>query len=81
MSKEVFYPVVIYRVDEENEPYFIAYLPDFGEAACSAVGETEEEALLELKNVRHDVIEYYKKNERELPKPFSKKDIHFGWRH
>jgi len=81
MSKEVFYPVVIYRVDEEDEPYFIAYLPDFGEAACSAVGETEEEALLELKNVRHDVIEYYKKNERELPKPFFKKDIHFDWRH
>lgn len=80
IKKEIFYPVVIYQVDEDDEPYFVAYLPDFGEASCSAVGETEEEALLELKNVRHDVIAYFEENNKELPEPFSKRELSFGWR-
>jgi predicted HicB family RNase H-like nuclease len=63
------YPVEIHRVVSEGEnPYFMAFLPDFGEAACSAVGDTAEEALEELQYVKKDVEEYYRINGKELPK-------------
>lgn len=65
------YPIKIYyrEGDDEEEGYYVAYLPDFGFSACSAAGETEEEALKNLKEVKKFVIVTYLKDGDELPKP------------
>ena len=77
------YTIVVYRVEEHDDdpyfmaylpdiPYFIAYLPDIGQAACSAVGETEQEAIDELGKVWEDVRSYYNEQGVEIPEPFTR---------
>lgn len=65
------YPVHIYQVidEEDGDVYFYAFLPDFGHAACSAVGDTPGEALQALENVKKDVIQHYLENNKPLPEP------------
>ena len=55
---EIFY-------SEEDEGYIAIVL----EIGCSAFGETEEEALKEIKVAIELWIEAAKKEEREIPKP------------
>ena len=65
-----FYPISIYLIEElDDDPYYLAYHPDFGEAACGAIGESIEEALSKLEHVKADVIDYYAKNGKALPEP------------
>ena len=59
---EIFY-------SEEDEGY-IAVVPEL--PGCSAFGETEEEALKEIKIAIELWIEAAKKEGREIPKPMGK---------
>jgi len=59
---EIFY-------SEEDEGY-IAIVPEL--PGCSAFGETEEEALREIKTAIELWIEAAKKEGREIPKPMGK---------
>lgn len=59
---EIFY-------SEEDEGY-IAVVPEL--PGCSAFGETEEEALKEIKTAIELWIEAAKKEGREIPKPMGK---------
>ncbi|RLI76672.1 type II toxin-antitoxin system HicB family antitoxin [Archaeoglobales archaeon] len=59
---EIFY-------SEEDEGY-IAVVPEL--PGCSAFGETEEEALKEIKVAIELWIEAAKKEGREIPKPMGK---------
>ncbi|RLI77814.1 type II toxin-antitoxin system HicB family antitoxin [Archaeoglobales archaeon] len=59
---EIFY-------SEEDEGY-IAVVPEL--PGCSAFGETEEEALKEIKVAIELWIETAKKEGREIPKPMGK---------
>ena len=62
------YPIVIHRIeDTSNSFYYYVYCPDFGHSACSATGDTLDEALDTLKDVYQFCIEYYK--EKNLPLP------------
>ena len=56
---EIFY-------SEEDEGY-IAVVPELPE--CSAFGETEEEALEEVKTAMNLWLETAKKERRKIPKP------------
>ncbi|AGK61369.1 hypothetical protein Asulf_01378 [Archaeoglobus sulfaticallidus PM70-1] len=59
---EIFY-------SEEDEGY-IAVVPEL--PGCSAFGDTEEEALKEIKTAIELWIETAKKEGREIPKPMGK---------
>jgi len=59
---EIFY-------SEEDDGY-IAVVPEL--PGCSAFGETEEEALKEIKTAIELWIEAAKKEGREIPKPMGK---------
>ena len=60
---EIFY-------SEEDEGY-IAVVPELPE--CSAFGETEEEALEEVKTAMNLWLETAKKERRKIPKPWGRK--------
>jgi predicted RNase H-like HicB family nuclease len=65
-----YYAAVHEMVDCDTfEVLYYAYLPDFGHSACSAVGDSEEEALTLLKSVKDDVIYYFLERGRETPEP------------
>jgi predicted RNase H-like HicB family nuclease len=62
------YPMVIYWIEEENSSgYYFAYLLDFGYCACSATGDTIEEALQELELVKKDIIQHFWETGKEIP--------------
>ena len=54
---------------EEDEGY-VAVAPELPE--CSAFGETEEEALKEIKKATNLWLETAKKEGKEIPKPIGK---------
>lgn len=63
-----FYPICIYFIEEKyDDPFYLAYCPDFGLASCSAVGETINEALINLEEVKKEVIDYFLNNKKQLP--------------
>lgn len=59
------YPVVMHTITDGN-CWFI-YLPDFGRTACSATGDTPEEALETIKIVAQKIVRHYRDTGRELP--------------
>lgn len=63
------YPIHIHEIvdGEDGEINWYAFLPDFGHAACSAIGNTPIEALKELDFVIQDVIAYYQDTGKPLP--------------
>lgn len=64
------YPVEVSPVTEEDgSTYYFAFLPDFGHSACSAVGDTEAEAIEDLELVKRDVITYYLNTGKRIPMP------------
>lgn len=68
---EIKYPTEIHYVSgsEGEEGYYIAFLPDFGFSACGAAGDTPEEALANLEDVKKFVIETYVADGDQLPSP------------
>lgn len=66
---EPFYPIEIHRVDEPDQSYYLAYFVDFGASACSATGDTIEEALETLNKVKKDIINYLIEKNEDIPKP------------
>jgi predicted RNase H-like HicB family nuclease len=64
-SKTMFYPIKIFYSDEDKG--FIATSPDL--PGCSAFGETEEEALKEIRTAQELWIETARKEKRHIPKP------------
>lgn len=66
------YPITVYRVvEEDDEPYWMAYMADIGQAACSAVGDTPQEAIDELREVWKEVRVYYEDQGIDIPAPFT----------
>ena len=64
------YPVEIHFIPEEGDAgYYYAFLPDLGASACSATGDTQEEALARLAEVKEAVLRHYLETGREIPKP------------
>src|SRR5262245_40770497 len=65
------YPVEIHFIpaEEDSTEYYMAFHRDFGVSACSAVGETPEEALSSLNEVRAQVIRHYLATGKPLPEP------------
>ena len=68
---DINYPSEIHYIsgDEGEEGYYIAFLPDFGFSACGAAGDTPEEALNNLNEVKKFVIETYLEDGDQLPSP------------
>ncbi len=62
------YAIEIFYTDEDNG--YIAVVPEL--PGCSAFGETEEEALEEVKVAMELWLETAKKENRETPKPYGK---------
>jgi predicted RNase H-like HicB family nuclease len=64
------YPIQIHFVEEkEGDDYFFAFHPDFGHSACSATGDTVEEALASLGLVRIEVMRHYRETGKQIPEP------------
>ena len=64
------YPVQVHKIEEDDDdPYFLAFLVDFGHSACSAAGETFSEAIENLLRSRRFVFETYLKKGIEIPDP------------
>ena len=53
------YPIRTEHIIEKDNKYYLAWLPAFGKSTCSATGNTEEEAISNLKQVKETVIQYY----------------------
>ena len=68
MKKFQYYPIEIFY-SEEDEGY-IAVIPEL--PGCSAFGETEEEALEEVKTAMELWLETAKKEGRKIPQPHGK---------
>lgn len=61
------YPIcMVYSPADEG---YIAWLPDFGCNACSAWGETPEEALQALRVAAEGIIEYFEEERGGAPVP------------
>jgi len=73
MGNKYRYAIEIFY-SEEDEGY-IAVVPEL--PGCSAFGETEEEALREVKVAMELWLETAKKERREIPKPFGKELLKF----
>jgi predicted RNase H-like HicB family nuclease len=67
--KEHRYPVQISFI---SDGYYFVFLPDFGASACSATGDTLDEALELLTGVLADITDYYREAGTPVPEPFSK---------
>jgi predicted RNase H-like HicB family nuclease len=65
------YPIKIQYIEFEGDDYFLAYLPDFGVTACSATGDTIQEAIAALQKVYWEVVEHYSKIAKDIPEPSS----------
>jgi predicted RNase H-like HicB family nuclease len=64
------YPVQIHHIAEEGTPgYYLAFLPDFGQSACSATGDTMPEAIERLSDVKRAIVQHYLDTGREIPEP------------
>lgn len=64
------HPIQIHwLVDGAGSGYFYVFLVDFGHSACSATGDTIEEALANLVNVKRDVIRFFLETDHPIPKP------------
>lgn len=59
--------IIVPMANEDGSTYFMAYHPAFGQSTCSATGETEEESVDALREVRHAVIEHYQEKGYDLP--------------
>jgi predicted RNase H-like HicB family nuclease len=53
--------------------YYFVFLPDWGESACSATGNTWAEAVRNFKKVEKAVKRHYQQTGKEIPKPNSYK--------
>jgi predicted RNase H-like HicB family nuclease len=67
------YPIKVFYSEEDEG--FIAVIPDL--PGCSAFGETEEEAIKEVKIAQELWIKTAKKEGRKIPRP-SSEDIYSG---
>ncbi len=63
------YPIMIGTKYDGKRDYYLAWCPDFGLSACSATGDTPEEALKLLQVVFADVHRYYVNTGRKIPSP------------
>jgi predicted RNase H-like HicB family nuclease len=64
------YPINICQLDDgDGGHYHFAWLPDFGWSACSATGDTPEEALTNLRDTYKVITEVYDEDGKTLPPP------------
>lgn len=65
------YPVITHFIEDASESggYYLAYNPDFGFSACSAAGDSPEEAIELLADVRGFLIDLYLEKGKPLPEP------------
>jgi predicted RNase H-like HicB family nuclease len=64
------YFITLYWIKEKDGGgFWLAYHPDFGHSACSATGDTPDEAIAFLGLVRQDVIKHYWRMKKTIPEP------------
>ena len=63
------YSVRIKYIETDDDSYYMAYSPEFGAQACSATGESREEAVEYLTGVMKAVIRSVYMRGKELPEP------------
>lgn len=68
---DVKYPVEVHWMDEPETKagYYLVFLPDFGHSACSATGESIQEALNNLAEVKQTVLQHYLESGITVPGP------------
>ncbi|HQQ00680.1 MAG TPA: toxin-antitoxin system HicB family antitoxin [bacterium] len=63
------YRIVIEPIPEEQGGGFEAHIPTLGKSTCVAVGETQEEALVSLKEAKEELIEFWYEEDLPIPLP------------
>ncbi len=63
--RDIHYPIKVFYSEEDKG--FIAIIPDL--PGCTAFGETEEDAIKEIKNAQDLWIKTAKKEGRKIPAP------------
>jgi len=69
LVRDIEYPITVHTLPKEDGGGFFAYLPDIGHSACSAAGDTLEEAIYILKDVLEGVTEVYEERGYKIPRP------------
>jgi len=67
--KSLVYRIVIEPIPDEQGGGYEACIPTLGRSTCVAVGDTEEEALSGLKEVKEEVIESWYEEGLPIPLP------------
>jgi 5'(3')-deoxyribonucleotidase/predicted RNase H-like HicB family nuclease len=70
---------IAYNQDVPQEPYWVAWLPDFGLSACSAVGDTPIEAVQKLENSKEEVFQLYLDKKYPFPHPTVEPKLANDW--
>jgi len=63
------YKTIIEPIPDEGGGGFEAYNPTLGKSSCVAVGDTQEEALLELGEARKSLFEFWLEKGLDIPEP------------
>jgi antitoxin HicB len=63
------YKTIIEPIPDEDGGGFEAYNPTLGKSSCVAVGDTQEEALLELGEARKSLFEFWIEKGLDIPEP------------
>ena len=63
------YAVELHQLEKEDGGGFLAYIVELGHTACSATGETVEEALMTLGDVLEHVLKVMKQGSHSIPPP------------
>lgn len=63
------YSIIIDYINDDGDEYYMAYHPEFGKVSCSATGDSPEDAILLLREVTKEVVDYYESNHLTIPEP------------
>ena len=73
-------PIEIHKLPPDQGGGLHAFLPDFGHSACSACGDTIDETLSLLQEVKTNVIDLYRERGISIPEP-SQNPVDRGAKH
>ena len=63
------YPVVIYKIPDEEGGGYIAYIEELGKHVFTGSGDTIEEAMQHLESIKKEMFQYYIDSGEYLPEP------------
>jgi len=65
------YPISIECINQNGNPYYYAYMPDFGLTGCTAMGSNINETLALLEKAKNKLIRVLVETGRPIPEPHS----------